>query len=67
MTLAILTGGGGGGVVVTELCVTNPDVSFPVDYKRSDNSSSICVIEGYTSDYENSRSVHSLTCDRNAY
>ena len=54
-------------VVVTELCVTNARVSYPVDYKRSHDCNSNCVIEGYSRIVKMAELFSSLMYDGNAY
>jgi len=54
-------------VVVTELCVTNARVSYPVDYKQSHDCNSNCVIEGYSRIVKMAELFSSLMYDGNAY
>jgi len=64
VTLALLPGL---YVVVTELCVTNACVSYPVDYKRSHDCNNNCVIESYSLIVKMAELCSSLMHDGNAF
>jgi hypothetical protein len=64
VTLALLPGL---YVVVTELCVTNAHVSYPVDYKRSHDSNNNCATEAYSLIVKMAELCSSLKYDGNAY